>query len=154
MGEIIARNMLSWLKLLIKLLLLHLDGCLYYCLCEQVHKPSTYIRVGFSFTYWGSFNFSRSRTYQCVSNPWRNSCRILPSHEAHHIDLSMAFVVPMWHVRTNICRSTVSGLQSEWNKKSTGNNVYKCKHYMFSRGARTVICDQPMLIAHLFFPND
>ena len=32
MGEIIARNMLSWLKLLIKLLLLHLVGCLYYCI--------------------------------------------------------------------------------------------------------------------------
>jgi len=31
MGEIIARNMLNWLKLLIKLLLLHLVGCLYYC---------------------------------------------------------------------------------------------------------------------------
>ena len=32
MGEIIAWNMLSWLKLLIKLLLLHLIGCLYYCI--------------------------------------------------------------------------------------------------------------------------
>ena len=31
MGEIIARNMLSSLKLLIKLLLLHPVGCLYYC---------------------------------------------------------------------------------------------------------------------------
>ena len=30
MDEIIGRNMLSWLKLLIKLLLLHLVGCLYY----------------------------------------------------------------------------------------------------------------------------
>ena len=30
MGEIIARNMLSWLKLLNQLLLLHLVGCLYY----------------------------------------------------------------------------------------------------------------------------
>ena len=30
MGEIIARNILNWLKLLIKLLLLHLVGCLYY----------------------------------------------------------------------------------------------------------------------------
>ena len=30
MGETNARNMLSWLKLLIKLLLLHLVGCLYY----------------------------------------------------------------------------------------------------------------------------
>ena len=29
MGEIIARDMLSWLKLFIKLLLLHLVGCLY-----------------------------------------------------------------------------------------------------------------------------
>jgi len=28
MGKIIGRNMLSWLKLLIKLLLLHLVGCL------------------------------------------------------------------------------------------------------------------------------
>jgi len=31
MGEITARNMLSRLKLLIKLLLLHLVDCLYYC---------------------------------------------------------------------------------------------------------------------------
>jgi len=31
MGEIIARNIFSWLKLLIKLSLLHLVGCLYYC---------------------------------------------------------------------------------------------------------------------------
>ena len=30
MDEIIVRNMLSWLKLLIKLLLLHVVGCLYY----------------------------------------------------------------------------------------------------------------------------
>jgi len=32
MGEIIARNMLSWLRLLIKLLLMHPVGCLYYSL--------------------------------------------------------------------------------------------------------------------------
>jgi len=31
MGEIIARNVWSWLKLSIKLLLLHLVGCLYQC---------------------------------------------------------------------------------------------------------------------------
>jgi len=45
MGEIIDRNMLSWLKLLIKLLWLHLVGCLYYCnnlylcksYCSTVH---------------------------------------------------------------------------------------------------------------------
>jgi len=39
MGEIIARNMLSWLKLLIKLLLLHLVGCLCYCINDaRSHK--------------------------------------------------------------------------------------------------------------------
>ena len=39
MGEIIARNVLSWLKLLIKLLLLHLVGCLYYCINDaRSHK--------------------------------------------------------------------------------------------------------------------
>jgi hypothetical protein len=36
MGEIVSRNMLSWLKLLIKLLLLHLVGCLYYCVGSSV----------------------------------------------------------------------------------------------------------------------
>ena len=40
MGEIITRNMLSWLKLLITiLLLLHLVGCLYYCISDaRSHK--------------------------------------------------------------------------------------------------------------------
>jgi len=39
MGEIIARNMLSWLKLLIKLLLFLLVGCLYYCIRDaRSHK--------------------------------------------------------------------------------------------------------------------
>jgi len=37
MGEIIARNMLSWLKLLIKLFLLHLVGCLYYWTLHTLH---------------------------------------------------------------------------------------------------------------------
>jgi len=37
MGEIIARNMVSWLKLLIiKLLILHLVDCLYYCINLQI----------------------------------------------------------------------------------------------------------------------
>jgi len=35
MGEINARNMFRWLKLLIKLSLLHLVGCLYYCIKSQ-----------------------------------------------------------------------------------------------------------------------
>ena len=39
LDEIIARNMLSWLKLLIKLLLLHLFGCLCYCINDaRSHK--------------------------------------------------------------------------------------------------------------------
>ena len=37
MGEIIARNMLSLLKLLIKLLLLHLVGCLYVYIYVYIH---------------------------------------------------------------------------------------------------------------------
>ena len=42
MGEIIARNMLSWLKLLIKSLLLHPVGCLYYCINDvRTHKHQT-----------------------------------------------------------------------------------------------------------------
>ena len=44
MGEIIARNMLSWLKLLIKLLLLHLVGRLYYCINDaRSHKHQKYM---------------------------------------------------------------------------------------------------------------
>jgi len=36
------RNMLSWLKLWIKLLLLHLVGCLYYCISDtRSHKHQT-----------------------------------------------------------------------------------------------------------------
>ena len=39
MDEIIARNMLSWLKVLIKVLLLHLVGCFYYCINDaRSHK--------------------------------------------------------------------------------------------------------------------
>ena len=36
MDEIVARNVSSWLKLLIKLLLLHLVGCLYYWVKQWV----------------------------------------------------------------------------------------------------------------------
>ena len=43
MGEIIARNMLSWLKLFVKLLLLHLVGCLCYCISDaRSHKHHIY----------------------------------------------------------------------------------------------------------------
>jgi len=47
MGEIIARNMLSWLKLLIKLLLLHLVSCLYYCiiLFVFIYFPISYLNT-------------------------------------------------------------------------------------------------------------
>ena len=36
MGEIVARNMLSWLKLLIKLVFLHLVGCLHYFILDPI----------------------------------------------------------------------------------------------------------------------
>ena len=40
MGEIVARNMLSWLKLLTKLLLLHLVGFLYYYAIIPIFLPN------------------------------------------------------------------------------------------------------------------
>jgi len=44
MDEIIARNMLSWLKLLIKLLSLRVVDCLYYCINDaRSHKYLTLI---------------------------------------------------------------------------------------------------------------
>ena len=43
LGEIIARNMLNWLKLLIKLSLLHLVGCLCYCTRTIFHKVLRWI---------------------------------------------------------------------------------------------------------------
>jgi len=67
MGEIIARNMLSWLKLLIKLLLLHLVGCLHYCISdERSHKHQLYgsfsvadiLRL-YSYIYTNSTNYVR-----------------------------------------------------------------------------------------------
>ena len=44
----IVRNMLSGLKLLIKLLLLHLVGCLYYCISDarlQKHQTLLYVQA-------------------------------------------------------------------------------------------------------------
>ena len=63
MGEIIARNMLSWLKLLIKQLFLHLVGRLYYCINDArshnhynfiTKSPITASCSGFS---WAIFGF-------------------------------------------------------------------------------------------------
>jgi len=48
MGEIIARNMLNLLKLLIKLLLLHLVGCLCYCI-NDARSQKHQIRVFYIF---------------------------------------------------------------------------------------------------------
>ena len=51
MGEIIARNVFSWLKLLIKLLLLHLVGCLYYCISDAwSHKYQNIFIFTFFYT--------------------------------------------------------------------------------------------------------
>jgi len=52
MGEIIARNLLRWLTLLIKLLLLHLVGCLYYCINDAgSDKHQVILRVLLKMTY-------------------------------------------------------------------------------------------------------
>ena len=71
MDEIIARNMLSWLKLLLKLLLLHLNGCLYYCISDarsykpQIHcSSSTYLRI----FWWSRTNSWSSSLWAAVSS--------------------------------------------------------------------------------------
>ena len=52
MGEIIARNILNWFKLLIQLLLFHLVGCLYYCISDaRSHKHKKKIRIVWSLSY-------------------------------------------------------------------------------------------------------
>jgi len=40
----VHRNMLSWLKLWIKLLLLHLVGCLYYCISDTRSQKTSNIK--------------------------------------------------------------------------------------------------------------
>jgi len=45
MGEIIAQNMLTWMKLLIKWLLLHLVVCLYYCINDASSHKHIYIHI-------------------------------------------------------------------------------------------------------------
>jgi len=46
MGEIITRNMSSWLKLLIKLLLLHLVSSLYHCISDaRLHKHHMFPKI-------------------------------------------------------------------------------------------------------------
>ena len=49
MDEIIARNLLNWLKLLIKLLLLHLFGCLYYRNLKSSKTSQSHDTVSWSF---------------------------------------------------------------------------------------------------------
>ena len=55
MGEIIARNMLSWLKLLIKLLLLHLVGCLCYCINDARSDKHRSLITCFVRSFYGMF---------------------------------------------------------------------------------------------------
>jgi len=70
MGEIIGRNMLSWLKLLINLLLLHLLRCLYYCISDaRSHK---HIKTN------NRCNNKINRVY-CILSP---ECEISPLHES------------------------------------------------------------------------
>jgi len=60
MGEIIARNMFSWLELLIKLSLMHLAGCLFY-----------YFKLILNFQSWHQLIFKNSfiKTYRTVLRP-------------------------------------------------------------------------------------
>jgi len=56
MGESIGRNMLSWLKLLIKLLLLHLVGYLYYFITTGCLNQPTFLMPTVPASWVRSFN--------------------------------------------------------------------------------------------------
>ena len=72
MGEIIARNMFSLLKLLIKLLLLHLVSCLYYCISDaRSHKHQTDSNVIFFFFFFFHLHYSPL---------WALACRTMSFH--------------------------------------------------------------------------
>jgi hypothetical protein len=77
MGEIIAWNMLNWLVLLIKLLLLHLIGCLYYCISEAwSHKHQQELHSVVCKTLWSSSYGTGMQTFwlACLSlaaRTWR-----------------------------------------------------------------------------------
>ena len=69
MGEVMARNMLSWLKLFIKLLLLHPVGCLYYCVSD-----------------------ARSHKYQIKHTlSWNNFFRNIPSNTDRDVNLNFSY---------------------------------------------------------------
>jgi len=72
MGEIIARNIFSWFKLLIKLLLLlHVVGCLYYCNDYHIFLPLfavlTHKNPGHDRTFCFFTDHNISKSFQTVS---------------------------------------------------------------------------------------
>jgi len=74
MGEIIARNMLSWLKLLIKWLLLHLVGYLYYCTYCRCsiwrHKRFIYTVLSTQWVTWDSNKILWGREPRYMYDIW------------------------------------------------------------------------------------
>jgi len=75
MGEIIARNMLSWLKLLIKLLLLHLVGCLYWIIHFKIwiliHLDAVYWRQPEYEDPWLFFEAKKGYPWaKCLKSAW------------------------------------------------------------------------------------
>ena len=77
MGETIAQNMLSWLKSIIKLLLLRLFGCLYYYLLPLALQPT----VGFALSN--------------IILPFFAICHQLSSSShSQHLKISFCFLFP------------------------------------------------------------
>ena len=64
MGEIIARNMFSCLKFLIKILYLHLVGCLYYCISDaRPYKHQKYLSPS-------AMVYSLVQRFNCCHEQW------------------------------------------------------------------------------------
>jgi len=118
MGEIIARNMLSWLKLLIKLLLFHPVGCLYYCINDaRSHRHQIYKRDTLHETWhlW-CIVLTRLRSWYRWCSLWGDSWQrkkdsttikhVLFSHCLRYIDIYELSVMvdfkPVAKIRTNL----------------------------------------------------
>jgi len=142
MGEIIARNMLSWLKLLIKLLLLHLVGCLYYCIYDaRLHKHQTFSMI---FTLNSNYCHKQLRPVACCNRDavcflWRKSWNIV-------YQLGQFVVSKVSMLATKLCTfycmwSSRRSTQNYEFKIKTNNVAVSCFYYtMLTFGPLLLIC--------------
>jgi len=107
MGEITARNTLSRLKLLIKLSLLHLVGCLYYCISDaRSHK---YQILCESFYGLLPHFIEEYNTKKRAGEAWELSNRVTPSLKPRNKNVfSLSIVLPSTSATYCTLRNTVS----------------------------------------------